>query len=211
VAAVLLYAAMWLGYVQGWSWLSAFDARSLDAVHPIGAEHPGWVTSWNVFCTVLGPTAFRIVGVVVIVRLLTRRYLRAAMFLVVAVELGGLVTQVAKLLVDRPRPATAMVYAFGTSFPSGHALGVMVAVLGLLTIVLPAVRRTWRTPLIVAGTATVILVGVGRVVLNVHHPSDVLAGWAMGYLWYLLWLRVLRPLPLARAGAETPAAPGTEQ
>lgn len=211
IAALTLYAAMWVGFVQGWAWLGTLDSWFLDAAQPIGAAHPAWVTSWHVFCTVLGPTAFRIVGVVVIIWLLARRYLRPALFLVVSVELSGLVTEAAKQLADRARPETAMVYAHSTSFPSGHALGVMVAVLAFLTILLPAVAGKWRAPLIVAGAAIVILIGVGRVVLNVHHPSDVVAGWALGYLWYLGCVRILRPLPLAATGAGTPEAPGNGQ
>lgn len=208
LAAIVVFAAMWLGYVQSWAWLSEVDSWFLDALHPIGQAHPGWITSWDVFCTVLGPTMFRIAGVGFIIWLLARRYLRAALFLVLTAELSGLVTEVAKHLVDRARPDTAMVHAYGTSFPSGHALGVMVAVLAFLTVLLPLVSARWRTPLIVVGAAVVILVGVGRVVLNVHHPSDVVAGWALGFAWYVLWLRVLRPLPLVTSVAETPAGPG---
>ena len=72
---------------------------------------------------------------------------------------------------------------------------------------------------IVLGVMVVIAVGVGRVVLNVHHPSDVVAGWVLGYLWYLGCLFAIGPLPLAAASApdvepigeaadETPQAPG---
>ena len=53
------------------------------------------------------------------------------MFLVVSVELSGLVTEAAKAAVNRPRPVEALVDAWGSSFPSGHALGVMVSVLAL--------------------------------------------------------------------------------
>ena len=151
-----------------------------------------------VFCTVFGPTAFRIVGLVLIIWLLARRYLRAALFLVVSVEISGLVTEVAKSIADRPRPDTPMVYPCGTSFPSGHALGVMVAVLALLTVALPLVASRWRLALAILGAVVVIAVGIGRVALNVHHPSDVVAGWALGYLYYLLCVVMVRPLPLTQ-------------
>jgi undecaprenyl-diphosphatase len=202
---------MWIGYVQGWAWLVAVDSWFLDGLQPVGAEHPAWVTSWDVVCTVLGPTAFRIVAVVVIIQLLSRRYLRPALFLVLSVELSGLVTEVAKQLADRPRPTTAMVHAFGTSFPSGHALAVMAGVLAFLTLLLPVVGARWRVPLIIAGAAIVVVIGAGRVILNVHHPSDVIAGWALGYLWWLACLKVVRPLPLITAPVGTPAAPGNGQ
>lgn len=204
--AVVVFVAMWIGYLQGWAWLTAVDSWFLDGLQPIGAAHPAWVTTWNVVCTVLGPTLFRIVGVAAIIWLLSRRYLRPALFLVLSVELSGLVTTVAKLLADRPRPATAMVHAFGTSFPSGHALGVMAGVLAFLTLLLPVVGARWRTPLIVGGAAIVVVIGIGRVVLNVHHPSDVIAGWALGYLWWLICLKLVRPLPV-RTPAGTPAVP----
>jgi membrane-associated phospholipid phosphatase len=45
----------------------------------------------------------------------------------------------------------------------------------------------------------VLAVSFGRLAVNVHYPSDVMAGWALGYLWYLGWLLVIRPVGLARA------------
>jgi membrane-associated phospholipid phosphatase len=209
IAAVAVFVAMWLGYTQDWAWLAGVDSWFLDGLHPTGATYPSWVTAWDVFCTVLGPGAFRIAGVVFIIWLFVRRYVRAAVFMIVTVELCGLLTEVAKQLADRPRPATAFVHAYGTSFPSGHAVGVMVCVLAYLTIVLPMVPERWRTPLKVIGVVVVVLIGVGRVVLNVHHPSDVVAGWALGFAWYVLWLRVIKPLPLTRYVAEKPAARDT--
>ena len=205
---MVVYAAMWLGYRQDWAWLAAVDSWFLDGIQPMGAEHPAWVITWNVICTILGPTGFRIVGVCVIIWLLTRRYLRPALFLVLSVELSGLVTEVAKRLADRPRPEAAMVHAYGTSFPSGHALAVMAGVLAFLTILLPAVAARRRLPLIVAGAAIVVIVGAGRVVLNVHHPSDVIAGWALGYLWFLVCLSLVRPVTLTTAQAGRPAVLG---
>jgi membrane-associated phospholipid phosphatase len=205
--AVLVYAAMWIGWVRSWAWLTAVDDWFLDGLHAAGAANPAWVTCWNVFCTVLGPTAFRLVGVGVIIWLLVRRHLRAALFLVISVELSGLVTTAAKLLANRARPSSAMVYAFGSSFPSGHALSVMVAVLALLTVILPLLTPRWRSALVVIGAAIVVLIGFGRVALNVHHPSDVVAGWALGYLWYLVCLLAVRPPPVT-AASERPAVPG---
>ena len=208
---VVVFALMWIGYASNWQWLAAIDSAGLDIGHDYAVDHPGWVTAWNVFCTVLGPTVFRLVALAWIVFALVRRNVRVAMFLVLSVELAGLITEIAKYTANRPRPATALVSAQSTSFPSGHALGVMVGVLALLTIVLPLVRRPLRGWLIALGAAIVIAVGVGRVVLNVHHPSDVIAGWALGYAYFVACLLAVPPLRPVTVTDETPAALGTSR
>jgi membrane-associated phospholipid phosphatase len=207
--AVAVYALTWIGYLSQWNWLTAVDATALDTFHRYGVAHPGWVTAWDVFCTVLGPTAFRLLTLVVIVAALARRNLRTALFLVISVELAGLVTEIAKRAADRPRPGTAFVYAYSTSFPSGHAVGVTVGVLALLTVALPVVRGPLRAWLISLGVVVGIAIGVGRVVLNVHHPSDVLAGWALGYAYFVACLLMVAPMRPVTEADEIPEAPGT--
>lgn len=195
VIAVVLYAAMWIGYRAGWAWLDAVD---------YSVAHPGWVTFWDVFCTVLGPGGFRVVGVVVILVALRQRNVRAALFILFSVELSFVVTQTAKVLANRPRPAGQLVDAMGTSFPSGHALGVMAAVLALYAVLSPPVfARAWG----ILGAAVVLAIGCGRVLLNVHHPSDVLAGWALGYLYFMWCWWAFRPSPMLREAADIPAEP----
>ena len=204
----MVYALMWVGFAQNWTWLAAVDSWWLQVFHDVGTTHPGWVAFWVYFCILFGPTAFRIVALVVIVVSLARRNVHTALFLVISIELMGLVTEAAKWLSNRPRPPTALVDGFSTSFPSGHALGVTVAVLSLLTVLWPSVSQRLRLPLIVIGVALVFLVGFARVILNVHHPSDVVAGWALGFLYYLLCVRLVPPRPLTPK-AERRAAPDT--
>jgi undecaprenyl-diphosphatase len=125
---------------------------------------------------------------------------------VISVELAGLITEIAKYAANRPRPTTALVAAPSTSFPSGHAMGVMVGVLSLLTVVLPVVRHPLRAWLMAIGAAVVVLIGVGRVVLNVHYPTDVLAGWALGYAYFVVCFLLLPPWRPITVTDETPAA-----
>ena len=209
VVALGVFVAMLLGYRFGWAPLSRVDDAALDATLRVGERHPGWVTFWDVYCTVLGPTAFRLVTVVVIVVAFVRRHVSIAVFLIVSVELSGLVTEIAKRLVDRPRPATALVHAASSSFPSGHAVGVMVAVIALVTVSLPLVPAARRAWLIAAGVAVIVTIGAGRVILNVHHPSDVIAGWALGYAYVVACLMVLRPGRPITQPDEIPEATGT--
>ena len=133
--------------------------------------------------------------------------LRIALFLTVTVLLSGAVTEIAKNLVDRPRPAGALVSAYSTSFPSGHALGVLVAVAALLAVAWPAVGGSRRRRLAALGVVIVVAIGVGRVVLNVHHPSDVLAGWALGYAYFVACLSAGAAEKARTEAVETPAVP----
>lgn len=207
VLAVAVYALMWIGYGLHWTWLAEFDTAGLTRPYRYDVAHPDWVAGWDLFCTVLSPVAFRIAALAAIVVALVRRQLRVALFLLLAIELSALVTVVAKNLADRPRPATALTHAPSTSFPSGHALGAMVGVLALLTVAWPLLRAPLRTWLAVAGAIVVVAIGVGRVVLNVHHPSDVVAGWALGYVYFVICWLVVRPYPTITEADGTPVAP----
>jgi len=82
----------------------------------------------------------------------------------------------------------------------------MVAVLAFLTLLLPTVRRPMRAWLIVIGAIVVLAIGFGRVALGVHHPSDVLAGWALGYAWFVVCVIAVPPVVPVTAADETPAA-----
>lgn len=202
VVAVAVYALLWIGSASHWNWVTTIDSSLLSDAR----AQPGRVTAWNVFCTVLGPTAFRLVTVVVIVFSFARRNVRVAMFLVISVELSGIITEIAKSAASRPRPGTALVSAYSTSFPSGHALGVMVGVLALLTVALPVARRPLRAWLVALGAVIVVAIGIGRVVLNVHYPSDVIAGWALGYAYFVACLLMIPPTRPVTVTDETPAA-----
>lgn len=98
----------------------------------------------------------------------------------------------AKALLGRVRPALWVSLAPETtpSFPSGHAMGSAAVVLALGLILAHSPRR-WL--LWLPGALFVLGVGISRMYLGVHYPSDVLAGWIASVGWvtsvYLLFNR----------------------
>jgi membrane-associated phospholipid phosphatase len=63
----------------------------------------------------------------------------------------------------------------------------------LLSVLLPLMRRWLGRVAIAVAALSLLLVGIARVALNVHYPSDVVAGWSLGYLYFLVCLSVFRP------------------
>jgi undecaprenyl-diphosphatase len=105
---------------------------------------------------------------------------------------GSLLTFVLKSLFDRPRPDVVvhLVGVSSASFPSGHAMAsaTIYLTLGALLARVQPQRRLKIYAGVVAATLTV-LVGLSRVYLGVHWPTDVLAGWCVGAAWAMLcWL-----------------------
>ncbi len=196
VAALLaaaVYGMLWVGVADHWSWLESADTWTLQRFHDHGVMHPAWVTFWRLVSDVFSPNALRIVGLVWIVVAVVGRQTRVAWFLAVAALPAGLVTAAAKALADRPRPGTALTHAASSSFPSGHALGIMVGVLTFGTLLWPRIGASMRVPAVALGAALVFLVGLSRVVLNVHHPTDVVAGWLLGLVYFLVCVRLFPP------------------
>ncbi|WP_312977247.1 phosphatase PAP2 family protein [Corynebacterium sp.] len=193
VAALVLVAVLWTGWVHHWSWIDRPDTWALDTAYDMADTHGWWVPSWDGLSHVFGPGVWRVLVVVPVLLELCRHRVRVAVFLAVSVWGSGIVSSVVKQLANRDRPVTQLVAASGTSFPSGHALGVLVAVGALLIVYSHLVRRSWRTVIVVIGVLLCVAIGVARVALNVHHPSDVLAGWALGYAWLMLCLYLSYP------------------
>lgn len=90
-----------------------------------------------------------------------------------------------KVLVDRPRPMLwpRLVQDYGASFPSGHS--VYAAGFACIFIIM-CWRTKWRFAVSGLGLAWMFFMGLSRVYLGVHYPSDVLAGWALGWGWVFL-------------------------
>ena len=86
-----------------------------------------------------------------------------------------------KVVVDRPRPATLhLVPVASASFPSQHAAQ---AAAVLPALVLALAHGRLRTALLAVAVPLAIAIGLSRVYLGVHYPTDVLAGWALGAAW----------------------------
>ncbi|RUY75030.1 phosphatase PAP2 family protein, partial [Mesorhizobium sp. M7A.F.Ca.CA.003.01.2.1] len=128
----------------------------------------------------------------VIVYLLLIRRPATALFIFVAVAGGQMLSSLLKAGIDRPRPelVSHLVNETTLSFPSGHA---MLSAVTYLTLGALAARflpgRTTKIYVLSLAVLTTLLVGISRVYLGVHWPSDVLAGWCAGFVWAMLcWL-----------------------
>jgi membrane-associated phospholipid phosphatase len=129
---------------------------------------------------------------------------RAMVLLWVALGLSTVGVQVAlKYTVLRPRPELwpRLVSQDGFSFPSGHALGAA-TMLPLLAASVSRSRRSWAPAAFVVSIVLAAWIGLGRLYLGVHWPSDVLAGWTMGALQSTFALRWLSRRD--QAGTEEP-------
>lgn len=137
-----------------------------------------------------GVTVLSLLTFSVIVMLLLRRQTGSAAVVGVAVLGGQVISHLSKFGFSRPRPDLVPhgVDVATSSFPSGHSMmaAVTYLTLGVMLARLEPRRRVKVFYLILAILLT-MLVGVSRVYLGVHWPSDVLAGWAAGAGWALAW------------------------
>ena len=171
-----------------------------DLSDPIG---PRWIEEIGRDLTALGGTAvLAMITLGSILFLLLQKMNRAALLVGVALVSGFALSMLLKHLYSRPRPDLvphgSIVYT--ASFPSGHA---MMSALTYFTLsaLLARVqsRRRVRAFLFAAALLITTAVGVSRVYLGVHWPTDVLAGWTLGATWALLWWVIMRTLQASEA------------
>lgn len=162
----------------------SFDNAVLQAAASVRSE---WLDNFMIEVTALGNGM--VVGVMVSVAALflwlTKHHYSAALLLI-AVFGGLILNDLLKDFYERPRP---LVVAWGTavhsaSFPSGHAMTALIAygsvayLVGRLEPTATLRRATW-----IIASLIILMIGVSRIYLGVHYPSDVVAGFIAGLAW----------------------------
>lgn len=202
---LLLFVLLALAAGGGWAFAELADevmegeTRDLDVAVLLALRNPAdigdplgprWMEETVRDFTALG--GMGVLGLVTLAAvgfLLLERKWRAALFVAGAIG-GGMVLSLAlKHGFDRPRPDLVPhgSYVVTSSFPSGHSMMSAVAYLtlgALLARMQP--RLAMKAYLILLSVLLTALVGVSRVYLGVHWPTDVLAGWAAGATWAAL-------------------------
>ena len=164
--------------------------RADDPATPIG---PNWLAEMGRDFTAMGGIAVLafMTAAVVGYLLMQRKY--HAMWLVIVAVVGGVVlSSLLKWLVARDRPELVphLSHAYTASYPSGHSMLSTVAYMTLGTLLAGLVeQRIIKIYFLSLALLLSFLVGISRVYMGVHYPTDVLAGWTAGLAWATLcWL-----------------------
>lgn len=169
--------------------ISRFDLRTVQGLNDLSL--PG-LTTWVIAITDLGGTDAKLaIGLLATIAFATFRQWRAAVTVALSVAVTEALVAVLKHIAERPRPPAqdALTHAAGFSFPSGHAAAstALYALLAWLTA--RHVRGPVRVAVLLVGGVLVGAIGLSRVYLGAHYPTDVLAGWLVGgSLAVLSWL-----------------------
>ncbi|WP_173931944.1 phosphatase PAP2 family protein [Chelativorans sp. Marseille-P2723] len=164
-----------------------------DPVDPSLPLGPEWMQEVALEITALGGYPVIILSLAVLTGflLVTRRY-GPALYAGLSVTLGWLVSQFSKAYFARPRPDLVehLDKVHTASFPSGHAMMSTVVFLTLSALVIRFFDdMRVRIYVVVVALLISFIVGLTRIYLGVHWPSDVAAGWALGGAWAsLTWL-----------------------
>ncbi|MDB5649802.1 MAG: phosphoesterase [Hyphomicrobiales bacterium] len=189
---------------------SAFDRHLIlllrDPANPGHLLGPPWLAEALRDLTSLGSVLVLSTVIVIVLGYLALTRNRFAFSFVLGAVVGGeIISTVLKIVFERARPdlIPGAPLVFSASFPSGHAMlsAVTYLTLGAMLARLEP-RRAVKVYFLAVAFALTILVGVSRVALGVHWPTDVLAGWCGGAAWALLCSIVaagLRPRDLGAA------------
>lgn len=185
ILSILLILFLAMGFmVKGSAEGILFDMAILEAIHK--SSNPVIFTIMN-FISFIGSAKFLVpvIGIVIIITIINRRYF-VSKFLLFNTLGSFLFNYILKEIFQRTRPLDfSLVEQAGLSYPSGHSMVVMTMYLAIAYLLTREERdpRRKRRVYTIAGII-ILLMGISRLYLGVHWPTDVIGGFIMGYIFY---------------------------
>lgn len=136
------------------------------------------------------PTVVTIFIITIAWLVMKRRYSDGIRFTIVCAG-GVLINQVMKLFFAKPRPELwhRLITETSFSFPSGHAVGSMV-VYGFIAYILAKEMQQHKHIIYATASLLIIAIGLSRLYLGVHYPTDIIAGYGIGFIWLITCMKV---------------------
>ncbi|MFF1871686.1 phosphatase PAP2 family protein [Kitasatospora herbaricolor] len=198
-----LFAVLFALVEAHWGPLARLDRSWTDGEHGYARDHTAWTAAVQTLSNIGGTVTMRtLLGMAAVWLWLIGARVLAAWAATQALA-GWAALWALRLLVGRPRPhfGDPVAYAAGPAFPSGHAMASAITCVILVWLIRPHTNRAGRVAATGVAAVAVLAVGWTRIVLGVHWPSDVLAGWlAAGVILggVTVAVEIWRPGDLAR-------------
>lgn len=204
LGALVATASLWI-FLEVWDEVADGEIQHVEesilrwcrrADDPATPRGPAWLREAALDATALGSHLVLTLAVIAVTGYLwIHDKRRLAGLIVLTAVTGTVVTQILKWLFGRERPDVVphLREVSSASFPSGHAAlsAVVYLTLGLLLATAMTTRRA-RLYCLAWALAFTILVGLSRIFLGVHYPTDVLGGWTFGLAWALAGWTLVR-------------------
>ncbi|WP_273947832.1 phosphatase PAP2 family protein [Leuconostoc mesenteroides] len=181
VLATILFGIMTFGVLMSPHWFRQFDIFFQQSI-----QHRGtFTTLFFTYITQAGNmTTIIVVSVIVSIFLAYKHCYRELLFLSVNIIFSaGIITQVLKHMITRVRPQPQLIQESGYSFPSGHSMAAILLYGSLIILINYHLKPSlFKTASVIVLTSLIIIIPISRVYVNVHYPSDILAGLSLGYV-----------------------------
>lgn len=172
-AAFVLFTALAVG---GWAPLRTLDLAVADTFREIGRAHPALIAWVRVATDVAATIPFLTAGALVTLFLAVRGERRRAVFTVVTFAAVATLWSLMHVALPHVRPGDAFVTVTSYGFPSGHTSNAAAAALVLAVLL---AGRVPRPALITVAVTFAVLVGLSRLILLAHYPTQVAGGWLL--------------------------------
>ncbi|EKE03529.1 MAG: phosphoesterase PA-phosphatase related protein [uncultured bacterium] len=160
-------------------------------------------TGLAIFITKFGAEYIVLFLLPVVLVFLLLKHIKEGFFLLITTGGAFILNNIVKILFDRARPVvgTPVIQETGYSFPSGHAM-IATCFYGALIYLSYRYIKNKRLRIFsyIFFSVFILLIGLSRVYLGVHYPSDVLAGFSLGAFWLGLCILLYRVFPLTFSG-----------
>lgn len=197
VLAAVAFLAL-LGLVAGdWAPLDRADLAVSDRFREYGAASPDTVAVVRVLTDVMSTLSFLAIGLATTALLLAAGRRRDAGFCAAVVVAVPLLWGAMHAALHRPRPADGFVVIDSNGFPSGHTSHAAATAVVAVLLLWPRLRAGGRVAAVILAVAFAAAIGLTRVALLAHWPSDVLGGWLLALAVVPALALALRRVPVA--------------